>query len=118
MEDASKVTLKDVLAIDAGFISKIRDGAFQVPQTTVASKEAIVDSFAWMTDEELAKSLNNADSLEFAGTEGQSDIFCYFTPQYLGISTSMGYAEGGHAELEFAYGILQYLGGSEWFNDK
>lgn len=92
MNNLSKIKITDAIKIDMNFINNLKKLNSQFAS-------ALKD----FTDSDLLKEFTNADSLDNIGTETQSDMFCYFTKDSLGISIGVSSSEGDHKEFEFKY---------------
>ncbi|HEY9059751.1 MAG TPA: hypothetical protein VIO64_04490 [Pseudobacteroides sp.] len=103
MVSPSKVILADVINIDERFIKKFRSGEFKLFSPQLHDKAFIISSKDMYSLEELIGLFKNADSLDYVGTEKQSDIFSFFTKDALCISIPVSHAAGDHAELGFEY---------------
>lgn len=101
--NGSNVRLADVINIDERFIKKFRNGEFKLVNTVLNDKAFIIASKDAYSFEELIDLFKNADSLDYVGTEKQSDIFSFFTEDALCISIPVSHAAGDHAELGMEY---------------
>lgn len=93
MENGTRLQLPDLVAIDEIFVNTFKEkGHSPQPEYEVVLKE--------MSNEDLLKRFNSADSLDHIGTELQTDTFSYLTDDSLGISITVPSALGDHAEYE------------------
>lgn len=101
IKTGNRLRLKDIVNIDKNFANKFLNGEFKAlwPEHNEALKQ--------FTNEEIQEYFMEADSLDNIGTEKQSDVFSYFTTDFLGISISVSHAIGDHAEFEIKYKYLK-----------
>lgn len=92
-----RLRLLDIVNIDGDLANKFTKGEFQAlwPEQGEALQH--------ITNEEIKRNFEDADTLDYIGTEKQSDVFSYFTNDSLGISVSVSHAIGDHAEFEIKY---------------
>lgn len=97
IENGEKLRLKDVINIDNNFAKQFLNGKFMAVQS---EKGEVLQQ---LSIEEIIGNFEEADSLDYIGTEKQADVFSYFTEDSFGISISVGHALGDHAEFEINY---------------
>lgn len=101
--DGTKVRLRDVVAIDAGFIETFKAGQFIPWDTGLAdAEEPIRENVAGY---DLVQALTNADN--GYGLQNPDYCFSYFTEDSLGISIGVPHVIGDHAEFEIPYQDIQ-----------
>ncbi|MTI47347.1 MAG: DUF4163 domain-containing protein [Firmicutes bacterium] len=99
IERGTRIRLKDIININSDFIQKFIGGDF----TAVNDEQGQNIDLSTLSVEDLQREFTEADSLDNIGTENQSDVYSYLTEDSLGISISVPYAVGGHAEYEINY---------------
>lgn len=95
--EGKTVKLKDIIIINREFIETLKGGKLKALNLKQGNP------FEAFSIDELIQDFNEADSIENIGTEKQSDTFSYFKENSLGISVSVGHANGDHAEFEVNY---------------
>ncbi len=103
VEKGEKIRLADIINIDSIFIQKFLDGKF----VAMWNEQGELIDLTTLSSARLQDGFTEADSLDNIGTEKQSDVYSYLTENSLGISISVPYAVGGHAEYEINYQDLK-----------
>ncbi|MGG4143833.1 hypothetical protein ABEW34_11915 [Paenibacillus algorifonticola] len=83
----TQISLKDIVQIDDGFISALKEGKLQSP---ITEAQELLDN---LTDDEWLQMLIKADS-------SSSGTYSYLTKDAIGIIVEVPHAIGDHAELE------------------
>ncbi|WP_054941447.1 PdaC/SigV domain-containing protein [Paenibacillus ihuae] len=99
LQEEKLIRLKNVVEINRDFVEKQKAGEFKMAESAGATKEEILSYLNMYTTEERIERFKNADSLDNIGTDKQSDIFSYFTADFIGISVGVSHATGDHAEF-------------------
>ncbi|HEX9061681.1 MAG TPA: hypothetical protein VF941_15980 [Clostridia bacterium] len=97
MRTGNKLRLNDIINIDKDFAEKFISGKFKAlePHKNEAIKHLSIET--------ILAYFKEADSLDNTGSNKQSDVFSYLTPDSLGISISISHSTGDHAEFEIKY---------------
>lgn len=100
--NGSKIRLQDVVSIDESFVAKYRDKKVKPIRMNelIDGEKVFVTMFGTgnKTSDETIELFNKADS-----TYPNAAIYCYFTPESLGISVAVAHYFGDHIEFEVDY---------------